>query len=123
MDIIVYLFLLLILQAWVYYLSIALDYYFKFKGFRLKKASILFRRSKHCKSKANSVSCVSYWFQIFNYFFVFVYLVIAIVDSFVQWKSIIFFVNITSLLIYAGITLIALLVFGMLTLFIPSNEE
>ena len=112
MEIIFYIFLLLICEI-VYGLIIGLDYYFKSKKRKLKKASKIMFKSKY--DSDDKISCIAYWFQIFNYIYILLYLVIAIIDTFICRNSILFNINFYSLIVYSVLVIISLIIISILS--------
>lgn len=113
MEIVFYLFLLLICEIFVYCLIIGLDYYFKNKKSKLTKKWIFMLKSNH--DKTDKISCVAFWFQLFNYFYVLLYLSIAIIDTFVYRSAILFNINFCTIIAYSGVAIISLIVISILS--------
>lgn len=117
MEILFYIFLLLICELFVYGLVIGVDYYCKFKKCKLKKANIIMFRSKY--ENGDKISCIAYWFQLFNYFYILIYLLFAIIDSFFYNSVILFSINVYSWIIYLGLVIIFLIIISILS---PKKE-
>ncbi len=113
MEIIFYIFLLLICEIFVYGLIIGLDYNFKSRKRKLKKASKIMFKSKY--DSDDKISCIAYWFQIFNYIYILLYLVIAIIDTFICRNSILFNINFYSLIVYSVLVIISLIIISILS--------
>lgn len=114
MDIFFYLLLfIIIVEPIVCCLCLSSDYYFKLKQFKVRKAKgVLFFSS----DKTNTISCATYWFNIFNYAFSLIYTLIAIIDSFFYRSHILFRINFYSIITYGVLAFVALIIIIILTL-------
>lgn len=117
MEIIFYIFLLLICEIFVYSLIIGTDYYLKSKNYKLIKRSKLMFKSKYGDDR--EISKVIYWFQIFNYIYILIYLLIAAVDIFAYKSSLLFKMNFYSIIIYTILVIIFLIIISILS---PKKE-
>lgn len=113
MDILLYLFLLLVAELFVYSFCVGIDYYLKYKNHKIKKNSFFFCKSRF--DEGNTISCVAYWIQVFNYIYLLSYVSIAIIDSFIYSHYLLFNTCIYSLCIYGGLALIGLIVVTILS--------
>lgn len=112
MEIIVYLFLLILCEVIVYCLIIGIDYYMKSKKGKLVKRCIIMIKSKFDKN--NNVSIIAYWVQIFNYLYVLIYILIAIIETFIYRSPILASINIYSVGIYFIFAFISLIIVSIL---------
>lgn len=117
MEIIFYIFLLLVYEIFVYSLIIGADYYLKSRNCKLIKRSKLMFKSKYGDN--NEISKIIYCFQIFNYFYILIYLFIALIDTFVYKSSLLFKMNFYSIIIYFGLVIILLIIISILS---PKKE-
>lgn len=117
MEIMFYISLLLICEIFVYSLIIGADYYLKSKNCNLIKRSKLMFKSKY--GDKSEISKVVYWFQIFNYVYILIYLLISAVDTFAYKSSILFKMNFYSINIYTLLVIIFLVVVSILS---PKKE-
>ena len=113
MEIIFYIFLLLICEIFVYSLIIGGDYYLKSKNCKLIKRSKLMFKSKYGNNQ--ELSRIIYWFQIFNYIYIIAYLSIAVIDTFFYKSLVLFNIDFYSIIIYFGLVIILLIVFSILS--------
>ena len=118
MEIIFYIFLLLICEIFVYALIIGADYYVKSINCKQIKCPKIIVKSKYDKS--NQVSKMVYCFQVFNYVYICLYLLIAIIDSFIYKNSILFNINFYSLTIYSILVIICLVI---VSIFSPKKQK
>ncbi|MBO5261730.1 MAG: hypothetical protein J6B45_01655 [Clostridia bacterium] len=113
MEFILYLFLLLIVEIFVYGLSIGLDFYSKSKKAKTVKTNFPFFRYK--KETRENIGIYSFIFQIVNFVYAIIYIVNAIIVSFFYKSKIIFCINIYSLGFYAVLVLVFLIVISVLS--------
>lgn len=113
MEILFYIIPLCVCEAIVYGLSVALDHHLKSKKCKVKKKCLFMVRSNYDKS--NTISFVSYCFQLFNCLFVLVYLSIAIIDTFVYRSFLLKNINMYSVVVYSGLSLICVMVISVLS--------
>ncbi len=113
MELILYLFLLLIVEIFVYGLSIGLDFYNKNKKAKTVKTNFPFFRYK--KETRENIGIYSFIFQIVNFVYAIIYIVNSIVVSFFYKSKIIFCINIYSLGFYAVLVLVFLIVISVLS--------
>ena len=113
MEIIFYIFLLLICEIFVYSLMIGGDYYLKSNNYKLIKRSKLMIRSKFGNNQ--ELSKIIYWFQVFNYIYIIAYLSIAVIDTFFYKSLVLFNVDFYSIIIYFGLVIILLIVISILS--------
>lgn len=65
------------------------------------------------------ISKVIYWFQIFNYAYILVYLLFAIIDTFI-WKSLLLFnIDFYSVIIYSELAIILLFIISIISIISP----
>lgn len=114
MEIIFYMFLLLICEIIVYCLVLGLDWYFKSKKCKLvKKSKLMFNSKNGSKDK---ISLVAYLFQIFNYIYILIYFLVAFIETFIYRSRILLNINFFSVIIYFGVSLISLIIFAFLSI-------
>ena len=113
MEILFYLIPLLICQVIVYGLSVFLDHYFKIKKKQIKRKCFFMVQSNHNKSK--TISLVSYYFQWLNFIFVLAYLSIAITETFIYRNFLLKNIDLYSIVIYGGLSLLSVTVISLLT--------
>ena len=113
MEIIFYIFLLLICEIFVYSLIIGGDYYLKSKNCKLKKRTKFMFKSKF--GNKQEISKTIYWFQIFNYIYVIVYLSIAIIDTFFYKSAVLHGIDFYSIIVYFGLVMILLIITSILS--------
>lgn len=114
MEIIFYIFLLLICELIVYCLIIGADYYFKSKNCKVIKRSKLMFKSKYGNNQ--EISKFIYWFQIINYIYILIYLLFAIVDTFLHKSLLLFNINFYSVITYLGLAIIFLIIITFLSI-------
>lgn len=113
MELILYLFLLLIVEIFVYGLSIGLDFYSKNKKTKTVKTNLPFFRYK--KETRENIGVYSFILQIVNFVYAIIYIVNSIIVSFFYKSKIIFCINIYSLGFYAVLVLVFLIVISVLS--------
>ena len=113
MEIIFYIFLLLICEIFVYSLIIGSDYYLKSKNCKVIKRCKLMFKSKCGDSR--EISKIIYWFQVFNYIYILAYLSIAVIDTFFYKSIVLFNIDFYSIIIYFGLVIILLIVISILS--------
>jgi hypothetical protein len=118
MEVIFYIFLLLICEIFVYSLMVGGDYYLKSKNCKLIKRSKLMLKSKYGNNQ--ELSKIIYWFQVFNYIYIISYLSIAVIDTFFYKSSVLFNIDFYSIIIYFGLVIILLIVITVLS---PKKEK
>lgn len=113
MEIIIYVFLLVICEIFVLTLLIGLDYYLKSKNCKLVKRSKLMPKSKY--GDRNQISKVVFWLHIFNYIYILIYLIACIIITFIYWSLLLHRICIYSLFTYFGLTIIPLIIMVILS--------
>ena len=73
-------FLLFILEVLVCVFILGIDCNMKCRKFKLIKAPRFMIRSKYCD--VDLISLCAFWFQVFNYVYIFVYIIIAIIETY-----------------------------------------
>lgn len=110
MEILIYLLLLFILEAFAVFLAIGLDYFCKYKKLKIVKSRWFFIRSKFNKTK--TIGLIALLFQIFNYIYIIAYITLSIIYIYVFRHVIIYKIIIYSLVIYGISTIISLYIVG-----------
>lgn len=105
---------LLLLEILVYPLIRLADGYFKFKKFKLIKCSKIMLKAKY--GNKDEISKVMYWFQIFNYIYIFTYLLNAAIIAFYYNSALLNSITIYSIIAYFIVVIIAILIFGFLAI-------
>lgn len=113
MNFILYAFLLFVVEIFVFYLSIGIDYYCKYKNKKLIKSKKIFITSKY--GDKHYISKHSLNLQIFNYCYILLYLIIALVDTFIYGSIVFYYINIYSLALYGAVTFIFIIIISALS--------
>ncbi|MBR2966568.1 MAG: hypothetical protein IKC52_03740 [Clostridia bacterium] len=112
MDILFYLFFLMLFVPFACGFAITLDYCLKSKHCKVVKAWKIVLKSQYDKS--STVSPIVFGLQIFNYLYVLAYLVIAIIESYFIPSTVLSNINVFSVLIYGGLLLLGTIIAGVL---------
>lgn len=107
-------FLLFLIEGLVYVVILGIDYNLKRRKCKMIKAPKLMIRSKYCF--ADKISRVAFWFQIFNYLYIFLYILIATIETYAYSDDLIilFRISFWSLAVYGGLSMVGLVVYVIL---------
>lgn len=106
MDIVFYLFLLMINQFLVFVFMVGMDYSYKSRNFKTIKCSkIVIRNTKIEKDR---VSKRVFFFQIWNYIYISTYIILASIDVFAVESYILFAIYLYSLIAYSIFALLGI---------------
>lgn len=111
MDILFYIFLLMLFMPFAYGFTITLDYSLKSRNCKVIKAWKIMIKSRYDKS--NTVSPWVFGIQLFNYFYVLAYLIIAVIESFFIPSAVLCNINIFSIIICGGLLALGMIIAGI----------
>lgn len=115
-------YLLLLHETLVWGFILGLDFNMKCRKCKLVKAPKFMIRSKYCF--ADQISRGAFWFQIFNYVYIFLYIIIVTIETYAYSDDFImlFYINTWGLITYAGLSIVGNLVCAILEFFLDLDE-
>lgn len=111
MEIVLYLLALVICEVFIYGFITRLDYYLKRIGCSGERKRAIFFKRKPKLEVDGKVCNIAYWLQGANCVYICVYLLIAVVESFIYKSAILFNINAISLSVCAGLSIIGWIAF------------